>query len=60
MKAVKKPAKKKAPEKRQDETVKPARPRTLKEWLLADTPRGDLNIPPRKRWLSRPPPDFSD
>jgi prevent-host-death family protein len=31
---------------------------TLKEWLLADTPKGDLNIPPRKRYRMRPPPTF--
>ena len=31
---------------------------TLKEWMLADAPRGDLNIPPRKRYRMRPPPTF--
>lgn len=31
---------------------------TLKEWLLADTSKGDLNIPPRKRYRMRPPPTF--
>jgi prevent-host-death family protein len=28
---------------------------TLKEWLLADAPRGELNIPPRGRLRRRPP-----
>ena len=28
---------------------------TLKEWLLADEPRGDLNIPPRGRLRRRKP-----
>jgi prevent-host-death family protein len=31
---------------------------TLKELLLADEPRGDLNIPSRKKWRRRPPPTF--
>ena len=31
---------------------------TLKEWLLADRPRGELNIPPRGRLRRRPPPTF--
>jgi prevent-host-death family protein len=34
------------------------RPRTLKELLLADEPRGDLRIPSRKTWRRRPPPTF--
>ena len=29
---------------------------TLKEWLLADSPRGNLNIPPRGRLRRRRPP----
>lgn len=33
---------------------RPKRP-TIKEWLLADTPRGELNIPPRGRLRRRPP-----
>jgi prevent-host-death family protein len=31
---------------------------TLKDLLLADKPRGDLNIPPRGRLRRRPPPKF--
>jgi len=31
---------------------------TLKELLLADEPRGELNIPSRKKWRRRPPPVF--
>jgi antitoxin Phd len=31
---------------------------TLKELLLADVPRGDLNIPPRGKLRRRPPPKF--
>jgi antitoxin Phd len=34
-----------------------ARP-TLKELLLADTPRGDIPVPPRGRSRRRPPPSF--
>lgn len=32
--------------------------RTLKELLLADTPKGDIPIPPRGRLRHRPPPTF--
>jgi antitoxin Phd len=32
-----------------------ARP-TLKELLLAETPRAEIPIPPRRRWRRRPPP----
>ena len=28
---------------------------TLKDWLLTDFARGDLNIPPRRKWRRRPP-----
>lgn len=28
---------------------------TLKEWLLTDEARGDLNIPPRRAWRRRNP-----
>jgi antitoxin Phd len=35
-----------------------ARQPTLKELLLADKPRGDLNIPPRRKWRRRAPPVF--
>jgi prevent-host-death family protein len=31
---------------------------TLKDLLLADNPKGDLNIPPRRKWRRRPPPTF--
>lgn len=31
-----------------------ARP-TLKELLLADTPRAEIPVPPRRRWRRRPP-----
>ncbi len=31
---------------------------TLKDWLLADHPRADLDIPPRSEWRFRDPPDF--
>ena len=33
-------------------------PPTLKELLLAPTPRGDIPIPKRGRLRRRPPPDF--
>ena len=35
-----------------------ARQPTLKELLLADHPRGDLNIPPRRKFRRRPPPNW--
>lgn len=31
---------------------------SLKELLLAPTPRADLKLPPRRRWRLRPPPKF--
>jgi antitoxin Phd len=31
---------------------------TIKDWLLADEARGDLNIPPRRKWRLRPPPEL--
>jgi prevent-host-death family protein len=31
-----------------------ARP-TLKELLLAETPRGEIPVPPRRQWRRRPP-----
>lgn len=34
-----------------------ARP-TLKELLLADSPRAEIPLPSRKRWRRRPPPDL--
>ena len=35
--------------------------KTLKEWLLAPTPRfDDLPIPKRGTWKHRPPPTFDD
>ena len=33
---------------------------TLKDWLLADQPRFDLDIPPRSELKWRPATDFSD
>lgn len=33
---------------------------TLKDWLLADAPRFDLDIPPRGQLNRRPPLDFLD
>ena len=33
-------------------------PRSLKALLLADEPRAELEIPPRTRWIDRPPVDF--
>ena len=33
---------------------------TLKELLLTDFARGELNIPPRGRFKRRPPIDFAD
>jgi len=33
---------------------------TLKELLLADEPRFDLDIPPRGSYRHRPPPSFDD
>lgn len=35
-------------------------PRTLKELLLADEPRFDLDIPKRGTWKHRPPFSFDD
>ena len=40
------------------ERLKENRRPTLKEWLLADEPRGDLNIPARRKLRWRPPPTF--
>ena len=40
------------------ERLQTARRPTLKDLLLADSPRGDLNIPPRGRLRRRPPPRF--
>jgi len=40
------------------ERLNQAKRPTLKELLLADEPRGDLNIPSRKNWRRRPPPTF--
>ena len=37
------------------ERLKRTKQPTLKEWLLADHARGDLNIPPRGRWRRRAP-----
>ena len=34
-----------------------ARP-TLKELLLAETPRAEIPVPPRRRWRRRPPVAF--
>jgi prevent-host-death family protein len=31
---------------------------SLKDLLLAESPRGNLNIPPRGNWRRRPPPKF--
>ncbi len=38
------------------ENLNRTRQPTLKEWLLADSPRGELNIPPRGRLRRRQPP----
>jgi antitoxin Phd len=40
------------------ENLSRARQPTLKELLLADSPRGELNIPPRGRFRRRRPPTF--
>jgi len=40
------------------ENLNRARQPTLKELLLADSPRGELNIPPRGRLRRRRPPTF--
>jgi antitoxin Phd len=37
------------------ERLNRARHPTLKEWLLTDDARGELNIPPRRRWRRRDP-----
>ena len=37
------------------ENLNRARPPTLKEWLLTDFARGELNIPPRGKRRRRPP-----
>jgi prevent-host-death family protein len=37
------------------ERLKRANQPTLKEWLLDEDARGDLNIPPRRRWRRRDP-----
>ena len=34
------------------------KPTNLKEWLLTDFARGELNIPPRGKWRRRPPVKF--
>jgi antitoxin Phd len=31
---------------------------TIKEWLMSDAGRGELNIPDRKKYRMRPIPDF--
>lgn len=38
--------------------IEEARRPTLKELLLADKPRGNLKIPPRRKWRWRPPPTW--
>lgn len=40
------------------ERIKKPKYANLKEWLLADEARGDLNIPSRKDLRLRPPPDL--
>ena len=37
------------------ERMNRTRPPTLKEWLMTDFARGELNIPPRRKWRRRPP-----
>ena len=37
------------------ENLNRTRQPTLKEWLLTDFARGELNIPPRGKWRRRPP-----
>lgn len=32
---------------------------SLKDLLLADSPRFDIPVPPRKEWRFRPPPELS-
>ena len=38
----------------------PQKQMTLKEWLLTDFARADLNIPDRKKWRWRTPTAFED
>ncbi len=40
------------------EKLKSARPLTIKDWLLMDSPRFDLEIPPRGRARRRRPVEF--
>ena len=40
------------------EKLKRYKPANLKEWLLTDFARGDLNIPSRRKWRRRPPIKF--
>lgn len=42
------------------ERLQKTAPRTLKELLLADEPRFDLDIPKRGKWKHRPPFSFDD
>ena len=31
---------------------------SMKQWLLADGPRGDMAVPPRRAWRTRPVPEL--
>jgi prevent-host-death family protein len=35
-------------------------PQSLKDWLLTDFARGDIDLPPRTEILFREPPDLND
>jgi prevent-host-death family protein len=40
------------------ERLKQPKYASLKDWLLADEPKGELNIPSRSKWQMRKPPKF--
>jgi antitoxin Phd len=42
------------------EKLNRSKPMDLKEWLLTDFARGELNIPSRRKWRRRPPIKFDD
>ncbi len=51
---------KREPEKDASKEASQVRPISIKEWLMSDKARGKLNIPDRKHFRMRPPPDFSE
>jgi hypothetical protein len=51
---------KREPEKDSGAEASQVRPISIREWLLSDKARGELNIPDRKHFRMRPSPDFSE